>query len=91
MDKPAYQRILELLHDFVLYNLLKQPEDIIERTGIGTDYYNEWLSYRAVTIKHKNNPEKAYEWIKKHKYPIEKYKQRKTTKYHWLRKDAKKE
>lgn len=72
------------MYDLVMYKVLKQPDDIIKETGIGTDYYNEWLSYRAVVLKHKNNPKKVYEWIKKHKYPVEKYKQRETTKHHWL-------
>lgn len=84
MKKPSYYSIPETLYNFIICKVLKQPDDIIKKTGIGTDYYNEWLSYRAVTLKHKNNPKKAYEWIKKRKYPVEKYKQRETTKHHRL-------
>lgn len=84
MKKPLYQEIPEKLYCFVVCKVLKQPDDKIKETGLGTDYYNEWLSYRAVVLKHKDDPEKAYEWIKKHKSPIEKYKQRETTKHHWL-------
>ena len=84
MKKPLYRTIPELVHDFVLYNIFKQPDSVIARTGISADYYNEWISYRAGTIKHINNPEKAYEWLKKRNYPIKKYKQRETTKHHWI-------
>lgn len=84
MKKPIYHAIPELIHDVVMYKILKQPDTIIERTGICADYYNEWLSYRAVTIKHKEDPEIAYQWLKKHSYPLKKYKQRETSKHHWL-------
>jgi len=84
MKKLLYQTISEKLYDILLHKILKQPDDIIKETGIGTDYYNEWLSYRAVILKHQKEPKKAYEWIKKRKYPLDKYKQRETTKHHFL-------
>lgn len=90
MKKSIYYAIPELVHDFVLYNILRQPDSVIERTGICVDYYNEWLSYRAILMKHKNNPEKAYQRIKKSHYPLKKYKQREITKHHWVTEKNKK-
>lgn len=84
MKKTLYQAIPKKLYDFVRCEVLKQPEVITQETGIGTDYYNEWLAYRAGTIKYKNDTQKAYEWLRKRKYPLEKYKQRETTKHHLL-------
>lgn len=72
------------LYDFVFCKILKQPDTIVEKTGICADYYNEWLSYRAVTLKYQNDPEKAYQWLRKHSYPLKKYNQRETSKHHWL-------
>lgn len=78
------QDVSRQAYDFVFCKILRQPDTVIERTGICADYYNEWLSYSAVTLKHQNDPEKAYDWLREHHYPLKKYRQRETSRHHWL-------
>lgn len=80
----TFQNISKQAYDFIFCKILRQPDTIVEKTGICADYYNEWLSYSAVTLKYQNDPKIAYQWLREHSYPLKKYKQRETSRHHWL-------
>lgn len=49
---------------------------VIKKTGINSEYANEWISCKRIAIRYEDNPEKAYDWLKKYHYPLKKYTER---------------